>query len=230
MFGFFSSRTSLADSGLLKDFTDNHSHVLFGVDDGVGTLDESLKILSFMENAGVSTLWCTPHIMEDVPNRTEDLRIRFNELKSAWKGGIELKLSSENMIDNLFMERLKNRDFLTHGDNRLLVETSTWAPPIEFWDIIDSIVVAGYVPLIAHPERYRYMKLEDYQKLRDMGAEFQLNLPSILGEMSLHGKPRRCWQRAGTAWSVQTATGSGRLKARYHAVYCLKALLLSCAA
>ena len=219
MFGFFSSRTSLADSGLLKNFTDNHSHVLFGVDDGVGTLDESLKILSFMENAGVSTLWCTPHIMEDVPNRTEDLRIRFNELKPAWKGGIELKLSSENMIDNLFLERLKNRDFLTHGDNRLLVETSTWAPPIEFWDIIDSIVVAGYVPLIAHPERYRYMKLEDYQKLRDMGAEFQLNLPSILG---VYGDEpaRKAEEMLAKGWYSMVGTDCHRFRALEGQVSC----------
>lgn len=181
MFGFFSSRTSLEESGLLKGCVDNHSHVLYGVDDGVGTLDESLRILSFLEEAGVSTLWCTPHIMEDVPNRTEDLKQRFEELKSAWKGHLELELSAENMLDSLFMERFRKRDLLTHGGNRLLVETSTWAPPMDLWDMLDSIIVAGYEPVIAHPERYRYMKFEDYRKLHDMGVLFQLNLPSILG-------------------------------------------------
>ena len=53
MFGFFNSRKSLAESGLLKGSTDNHSHILYGVDDGVKTLEESLQILSFMETSGV---------------------------------------------------------------------------------------------------------------------------------------------------------------------------------
>ena len=63
MFGFFSSRTSLHDTGLMKGFTDNHSHILYGVDDGVGTKEEALSILSLMEDEGVKTVWCTPHFM-----------------------------------------------------------------------------------------------------------------------------------------------------------------------
>ena len=130
MFGFFNSRKSLAESGLLKGSTDNHSHILYGVDDGVKTLEESLQILSFMETSGVKHIWLTPHVMEDVPNTTEFLRTRFEELKSAYHGGLELSLASENMIDSLFMERLKNKDFLLHEGNRLLVETSTWSGPM----------------------------------------------------------------------------------------------------
>lgn len=181
MFGFFSSRSNLHESGLLQGFTDNHSHLLYGVDDGVRTKEEALAILTFMENEGVKTVWCTPHVMEDVPNRTEDLRAKFEQLKSEWDGSIELKLASENMLDNLFKERLEKKDFLFHGDGKLLVETSTWAPPIDLWDMIDSIIVAGYKPIIAHPERYRYMEMSDYKRLVDMGAELQLNLPSIVG-------------------------------------------------
>ena len=159
MFGFFSSRTSLHDTGLMKGFTDNHSHILYGVDDGVGTKEEALSILSLMEDEGVKTVWCTPHFMEDVPNKTSDIREKFETLKSEWAGSIELKLASENM----------------------LVETSTWAAPMDFWDMIDSILVAGIKPVVAHPERYRYMQMKDYKRLVDMGAELQLNLPSIIG-------------------------------------------------
>ena len=56
MFGFFNSRTSLNESGLLKGFVDNHSHVLYGVDDGVKTIEESLEILNFLEAAGATVL------------------------------------------------------------------------------------------------------------------------------------------------------------------------------
>lgn len=181
MFGFFNSRCSLYESGLLKGFVDNHSHVLFGVDDGVRTLEESLKILTLMEESGVRKLWCTPHIMEDVPNKTQDLKDRFEQLKEAWNGSVELDLASENMLDNLFVERLAKKDFLLHGENRLLVETSTWAAPLDFWNIIDNILDAGYIPVIAHPERYGYMKMEDYSRLMEKGALLQMNLASIIG-------------------------------------------------
>lgn len=66
------------------------------------------------------------HFMEDVPNKTADIREKFETIKSEWTGSIELKLASENMLDNLFKERLETRDFLFHGDGKLLVETSTW--------------------------------------------------------------------------------------------------------
>ncbi len=181
MFGFFNNKSSLATSGLLDGLVDNHSHILFGVDDGVKTLEESLRILEFLQQAGTKTVWCTPHIMEDVPNKTSDLRAQFALLKEAWKGSIELRLASENMIDNLFLQRLQERDFLTHGDGKLLMETSTWAAPMNLWDTLDSVIVAGYTPIIAHPERYQYMSEADYKRLKEMGCELQLNLPSILG-------------------------------------------------
>lgn len=151
------------------------------MDDGVRTLEESLQILTLMEEAGVRKLWCTPHIMEDVPNKTQDLKDRFEQLKEAWKGSVELDLASENMIDNLFVERLAKKDFLLHGENKLLVETSTWAAPLDFWNIIDNIFDAGYIPIIAHPERYGYMKMEDYSRLMEKGALLQMNLASIIG-------------------------------------------------
>ena len=50
--------------------TDCHSHLLPGVDDGVRTAEESLRILEEMERQGIRKLWLTPHIMEDIPNTT----------------------------------------------------------------------------------------------------------------------------------------------------------------
>ena len=61
----------MLEAGLLKGAVDHHSHILYGVDDGVSTEEESLSILSYLEQAGLKTLWLTPHTMEDVPNTTE---------------------------------------------------------------------------------------------------------------------------------------------------------------
>lgn len=80
---WFCKRKTLEESGFFRGFTDWHSHILPGVDDGVQSMDESLQILAEYERLGVKEVWLTPHIMEDIPNTTEKLRNRFVELKAA---------------------------------------------------------------------------------------------------------------------------------------------------
>ena len=181
MFGLFKRRKSILDAGLLKGAVDNHSHILYGLDDGVKTQEDSLAILRFLEEQGVSEVWFTPHVMEDVPNTTEAIRARYEELKAVYQGGLHFHLAAEYMIDTLFEERLASRDLLTHGDDTVLVETSAVAPPINLWEVLESMRKAGYRPLIAHPERYRYMEKADYKRLHEMGCLLQMNLPSIVG-------------------------------------------------
>lgn len=181
MFGLFKRRSSLCESGLLAGAIDNHSHILYGLDDGVKAWEESSAILTWMEELGLSEVWFTPHVMEDVPNTTEELKARYAELLSRYKGGLKTHLAAEYMLDNLFAKRLEKGDLLNHGGSLVLVETSTVAPPIGLWDILESMMCKGFRPLIAHPERYRYMSMSDYDRLSQMGCKLQLNLPSIVG-------------------------------------------------
>ena len=181
MFGLFNRRTSVLDSGLLKGAVDQHSHILYGLDDGVKTQEDSLAILRWLEEQGVSKVWFTPHVMEDVPNTTEGIRARFEQLKAVYSGGLRLNLAAEYMMDTVFEDRLERRDLLEHGPETVLVETSAIAPPMNLWNVLDQILKAGYRPLIAHPERYRYMDQGDYRELHNMGCFLQLNLPSIVG-------------------------------------------------
>ena len=181
MFGLFNRRASVLDSGLLKGAVDQHCHILYGLDDGVKTQEDSLAILRFLEEQGVSEVWFTPHVMEDVPNTTEGIRARFEELKAVYEGGLQLHVAAEYMIDTLFEERLSQRDLLEHGEEVVLVETSAIAPPFNLWVVLEQMLKAGYRPLIAHPGRYRYMEPGDYRERRNMGCLLQLNLPSIVG-------------------------------------------------
>ena len=181
MFNLFQRHRSILDTGLLKGAVDNHSHILYGLDDGVKTQEDSLTILHWLEEQGVSEVWFTPHVMEDVPNTTEAIRTRFGELQAVYDGGLQLHLAAEYMIDTLFEERLAQRDLLEHGEEVVLVETSAIAPPINLWTVLDQMLKSGYRPLIAHPERYRYMDRDDYRELHNMGCFLQMNLPSIVG-------------------------------------------------
>ncbi len=183
----FKKSNSLKVSGAFNGYTDWHSHILPGVDDGVQTMQDSLEILRLYEELGVETVWLTPHIMEDIPNTTAQLRQRFDELQAAYSGSVTLHLAAENMLDNVFEQRLRDNDVLplgTEGDH-LLVETSYFNPPMGMKDILLRIKAKGYHPVLAHPERYVYMSERDYRELKDMGVKFQLNLFSSLG---LYGK------------------------------------------
>lgn len=193
MFGIFRKKCSIAGCGLLSSSTDCHSHILPGVDDGVKTVAESLSVLEYMESCGLGELWLTPHVMEDMPNTTSSLEERFGELADAYKGPLKLYLAAEYMLDNLFQERLENRDLLTVGDGHVLVETSVWSAPYGFDDILGDILSAGFRPLLAHPERYSYMGDEDYRRLFSMGVHMQLNLPSVAGAYGTTVRKRAEW-------------------------------------
>ena len=182
LFDFIAGKKhSMLSSGILEGSIDSHSHILFGVDDGIRTLEESLAVLKYEESLGVKELWCTPHIMEDIANATEDLKARFEQLQQAYQGPIKLRLAAEYMLDTLFEKRFGERDILTMDDDTLLVETSTMTPPVGLYETFREIQSAGYRPLFAHPERYRYLNEAGYERLKKMGIHFQLNLASLVG-------------------------------------------------
>lgn len=183
----FSRKKTVAQTGFFNGLTDCHSHILPGVDDGIRSMKQSVAALSFYETLGVQSVWCTPHIMEDIPNTPAFLRERFEELKNAYSGPITLHLAAEHMMDNLFVERLAAGDVLPHGDaqDSLLVETSYFSPPLNMDSILDDIMSKGYFPLLAHPERYEYMGTREFEKLHSRGIKFQMNIFSLAG---IYGK------------------------------------------
>ena len=182
-------------SSLLTNFTDHHSHILPGVDDGVKKMETSLKVLDRYEQLGIAEVWCTPHVMEDIPNTTTGLQARFAELCEAYQGPIKLHLAAEYMMDALFEERLEQGDLLKLGDegNQVLVETSYFTPPMDMDSILRRIKQKGIYPMLAHPERYVYMNKERYKELKNNGIRFQLNLSSLAGAYGSEAKDKARW-------------------------------------
>lgn len=179
----FHKTVTITRSGILRGMTDCHSHLLPGVDDGVKTREESLAILEEMERLGICKVWLTPHVMEDIPNETVELKENFQDLKLHYGGQIELDLAAEYMLDNLFKERLEQDDLLPlqEGKRYLLVETSYFNPPMDLLSTLKQIQSKGYYPLLAHPERYEYMEVRDYKALKQENISFQLNIPALAG-------------------------------------------------
>ncbi len=191
-FDLFSSHVTLAESNICQGMVDAHSHLIPGVDDGVQKMEDTLAILSSYEALGVKKIYCTPHIMEDLPNKTAHLKDRFAQLREAYQGSIELRLAAEYMIDNLLLNRLQEKDLLPHGEkeDHLLIETSYYSSPGCFEEAVEQVRSLGFWPMLAHPERYCYMERRQYEKLKEEGVKFQLNVPSLLGKYGEDAKKK----------------------------------------
>ena len=202
---YFSLKKRLSKTGLLMGMTDVHAHLLPGVDDGIRTFEEAEEAVRSLEQLGVQRMVLTPHVMEYYPtNSAGSLKQRFAEFTKSIKSGIRFSLAAEYMLDVAFTRHLEEGVLLL-GDNRLLVETSYLSGPSDLKEILYGLSLKGYVPMIAHPERYLYLPDEAIEELVNLGYELQLNLPSLAG---LYGKEVK--KRAGTflAKGLYTYLGS----------------------
>lgn len=152
---------------------DMHTHILFGVDDGSKDLEMSKNILNDEIKYDVKTVVLTPHLNEN--SKTIDLINERYEILKNEEIGINILLGSEiyyykNMIDDLDNKRL-----LTFNNTKyILVEFSTRVEtPIV--DILNDLMVSGYKPIIAHIERYPYLKYDEMIELHNMGVLIQVN-------------------------------------------------------
>jgi protein-tyrosine phosphatase len=171
--------------------TDLHSHLLYGLDDGVETLQQALHLVEQFEQAGYRKLITTPHIMSDFyQNSPETILPKLGELQQASKAAgyaIELEAAAEYYLDEGLVEKLKkNEPLLTFGNKHLLFELSFMNEPIQLNEVIFSMRTLGYQPVLAHPERYSYLQknMERVEELIDRGVLLQVNIASFGGYYS----------------------------------------------
>lgn len=176
----FTYKIRLIESDFFEGFTDWHSHILPGVDDGVKELEEALEILHYFKLIGIRKVFLTPHMKNGVFINKETLSAKVNLLRQSIKSGIELYLSAEYMLDSGFEERFKYFP-LYLNENHVLVETFCFFRQDNFYELLYHIYVDGNIPVIAHPERYLYMEYHDYYKMKNNGYSLQLSLLSLSG-------------------------------------------------
>ncbi len=184
----FLSKKEIPLTEIVPDgYVDIHSHLLPGIDDGVKTVYQSAYILEQFERLGFKKAITTPHVLQEVwPNSSQTITNGLADLKEILPPlgitRIELQTSAEYMMDDLFYQRIKENDILPLHKNYILVEMSTFAPPLNLSEILFEIKVAGYIPILAHPERYSFYHQNDlkkYEELKNAGFLFQLNLLSL---------------------------------------------------
>ncbi|SDI08715.1 Tyrosine-protein phosphatase YwqE [Flavobacterium omnivorum] len=186
MFSIFKSKPVLKDL-IPDDHIDIHSHLLPGIDDGAKNFEDTLLLTTALQGFGVSQFITTPHIIQHVWDNTHEqilskkaatvLELQRNHIS------IPFKAAAEYLMDDQFVRLFQSKDLLTLKDNYVLVEMSYINAPIQLYDILFDLQVAGYIPVLAHPERYLFYhnNFNEYFKLKRAGCLFQLNLLSIVG-------------------------------------------------
>lgn len=186
MLSFF--KKSLPDD-FFRGTCDVHSHVLPGVDDGFQTEAASIEALRYMEQLGFAKMRLTPHFMKQYDNTKDKIVPLFEAFrkKAAGACGIQLSLGAEHMLDSEFPEHFK-RGFLTidRENSLVLCETSYLMCEPNSTVMLYDIMLDGFIPVIAHPERYQYAHKRLYERWKDKGYLFQLNLLSLTGA---YGEP-----------------------------------------
>lgn len=161
-----------------------HSHLLPGIDDGAKTIEDTLFLISQLTAMGTKQFITTPHILNSVWNNSKESIESCYNITLPLLGEVAIKPAAEYMMDSYFYDLLKNGEpLLTIKDNYVLVEMSYVNPPIQLFDFIFELQIAGYKPILAHPERYLFYhnNFSEYYRLKKAGCLFQLNLLSVTG-------------------------------------------------
>lgn len=186
MLSLFKSKPKLA-SLIPSNYVDIHSHLLPGIDDGAKNSNDSKFILEAMIGFGFNQVITTPHTIKTVWDNTKEGILATKEILTndlfVETSQVKLRVASEYMMDENFIQLFKSEKLLTLKDNYVLVEMSYLNPPIQLFDILFELQLEGYKPVLAHPERYNFFhsKLAEYEKLKKAGCLFQMNLLSSVG-------------------------------------------------
>lgn len=167
---------------------DLHCHILPGLDDGAADLSISLEMARLSVDDGVSILACTPHILPGVyHNSGPQIRRATQDLQHALdEEEIPLRLitgADVHMTPN-FAAGLRSGHLLSLTDSRyVLVEPPHHTAPPQIEDFFFNLLVAGYVPILTHPERLTWVpsRYDTIERLVQAGIWMQITSGSLTG-------------------------------------------------
>lgn len=180
---------------MVNNMKDMHSHILYGIDDGSKNLAESIEILKKLSNEGVTDIMFTPHYIEGSKYNCNNERKKslFKDIKKEIKKqniDINIYLGNEVMVNNNLTKLLDKEIMTLNASRYLLIELpmSEEFPDLDL--VINGLKEKGIIPIIAHPERYSYVK-KNYKWVNDyleMGVLFQGNYESLFDKYGKDAK------------------------------------------
>ena len=184
MFSIFKKKYPSVPADFSGLYTDMHSHLLPGIDDGSPDSEMSAQLKKGLEEAGFRQFIATPHIMWDLYRNTPASIGGAIGLLQSQGDHSNLRAAAEYYMDDHFDQLLEeDAPLMTIHNKMVLVEFSFIAAPLDLKEKLFGLQIKGYQPILAHPERYEYLmaKKSLFDELKSMGCLFQLNLLSLAG-------------------------------------------------
>ena len=168
---------------------DVHSHVLPNIDDGSRSVEETANMLKEAHKNGFSGIICTPHYFEGYyevqKNQVKAIIDALNRnIEKQWHN-FKLYQGNEIFLTNHFAEQIKkDRSSPMVNSGYILFEFPINDKPINIVGLVNQITDYGFIPIFAHPERYRYIQddLSIINTLMENGVLLQCNYGSIIGQ------------------------------------------------
>jgi protein-tyrosine phosphatase len=176
---------------------DLHSHLLPQIDDGAADVEISLAMARAYVDQGVQYVACTPHILPGLYHNTgSQIRWAVALMQARLDdAGIPLRLlpgADNHMVPN-FITRLNEGCLLPLADSPyVLVEPPHHVAPARLDDFFFDLLVAGYIPILTHPERLSWIetKYDVIKRLASRGVWMQITSGSLMGRF---GRRARYW-------------------------------------
>ena len=167
---------------------DIHNHLLYGIDDGSKSLEDSVDILENLYIIGYTDIILTPHYISHTKyssSRKNNLILLDTLKKSLKEKGIEINLylGNEIYINHHIGDLLDHEEISSLNNSKYLLIELPMNGEYDYMDVFEDLIYDGYKVILAHPERYHAFQ-RDFDKiyeLEEIGVYFQCNIESILG-------------------------------------------------
>lgn len=163
---------------------DLHSHILPGLDDGARDMQEAVKMAAMAAESGVAAMAVTPHCVrgntQEVYEAWKMLRRQLRQAEIPLKLYIGMEIFGTTETAELLQQGVLTT---LNGSRYPLIEFGFRTDGEEETEILESVIRAGFRPMVAHPERYEYVQ-RDPELINlwyKMGCLLQINRGSLLG-------------------------------------------------
>jgi len=178
---------------MLKEFStggikmiDIHMHILPGVDDGSEDLNMSIEMLKIAYEHGIREVIATPHDYAFYinGNKIQTGYLTLQKMFSKIKIGIGCEIYCEPELMKTILNSLQGKLFPTMNNTQyILVEFSTTETDLQnVMYCVEMLLKNGYIPIIAHIERYKFFSVQNMQMLKEKGCMLQSNAYSLKNE------------------------------------------------
>ncbi|MBR3229959.1 MAG: hypothetical protein IKF91_03935 [Bacilli bacterium] len=167
---------------------DIHSHLLYGIDDGSKSIEDSVDIIEELSKVGYTDIILTPHYISHTKYNSprDNNLILLNNLRSLLSDRnieVNLYLGNEIYINHHIGDLLDDGKISSLNDSKYLLIELPMNGEYDYMDVFEDLIYDGYKVILAHPERYHAFQ-RDFDKiyeLEEIGVYFQCNIESILG-------------------------------------------------